>query len=111
MMKLEKFSNRYSVTNTAKLLFWAPQGRILHSSEINGASTEILNKQGVQRVTFHGLRHTHASVLLYGGMTVLSVARRLGHSSTSTTHSIYLHLVKELEVRDNAKLQRMFDNL
>ncbi len=111
MINLRNFSSHNSIENPAELLFWSNQGRILHSSEINGALTRILNNQKIPRVTFHGLRHPHASVLLYGGMTVLSVARRLGHSSTSTTQQIYLHLVKELEAKDNSKLQRLFDNL
>jgi integrase len=43
------------------------------------------------RVTLHSLRHTHASALIASGMDVLTVSRRLGHSSPSITLSVYAH--------------------
>ena len=51
----------------------------------------------------HGLRHTHASILLYQGVNILSVSKRLGHSSLETTMSTYLHIVRELEDQDKEK--------
>ena len=48
----------------------------------------------------HGLRHTHASLLLFAGVSIASVARRLGHASMTTTQKIYLHIIQELENRD-----------
>jgi integrase len=43
----------------------------------------------------HDLRHTHAAWLLSAGVSIYLVARRLGHSSTSTTSDIYGHLTTE----------------
>lgn len=43
------------------------------------------------RVTLHSLRHTHASALIAAGMDVLTVSRRLGHSSPSITLGAYAH--------------------
>jgi integrase len=43
------------------------------------------------RVTLHSLRHTHASALIASGMDVLTVSRRLGHSSPSVTLGVYTH--------------------
>jgi integrase len=43
----------------------------------------------------HDLRHTHAAWLLSAGVSIYLVARRLGHSSTSTTIDIYGHLTTE----------------
>jgi integrase len=42
-------------------------------------------------VTFHALRHTHASALIGAGFDVVTVSRRLGHSKASTTLNIYAH--------------------
>ena len=36
-------------------------------------------------VTFHALRHTHASMLIASGLDILTISRRLGHSMPSTT--------------------------
>ncbi len=77
---------------------------ILVSAEINNALTAKLQALSIPRITFHGLRHTHASILLYRGVSVLSVSRRLGHSNITTTQSTYLHIIKELESQDKNKI-------
>ena len=51
-------------------------------------------------ISIHGLRHTHASLLLFAGVTIASVARRLGHASMTTTQKTYLHIIHELESKD-----------
>lgn len=43
-------------------------------------------------VTFHGLRHTHASLLLAEGVNMKVVQERLGHSKMSMTSDLYTHL-------------------
>ena len=44
------------------------------------------------RVTFHALRHSHASALIAAGLDVVSVSRRLGHANPALTLSVYSHL-------------------
>jgi integrase len=44
------------------------------------------------KATLHSLRHTHASQLIAAGMDVLTISRRLGHSSPTITLSVYGHL-------------------
>ncbi|EGP5243266.1 integrase [Enterococcus faecium] len=63
------------------------------------------------RLFIDGLRHTHASILLYQGVNILSVSKRLGHSSLETTMSTYLHIVRELEDQDKEKINAVFDSL
>jgi integrase len=46
----------------------------------------------VPKITLHGLRHTHASMLIAEGVDVASVSKRLGHSKTSVTLDIYTHV-------------------
>jgi len=43
-------------------------------------------------VTFHILRHCHASALIKDGIDVVSVSKRLGHSSPVITLKVYAHL-------------------
>ncbi|WP_204122459.1 site-specific integrase [Lacticaseibacillus mingshuiensis] len=81
------------------------------SAEINKALTSKLFEDHLPRITFHGLRHTHASVLLYQGVSVLSVSKRLGHSNITTTQSTYLHVIKELEQQDNDKIINVLNTL
>ena len=44
-------------------------------------------------ISLHSLRHTHASQLITSGMDVLTVSRRLGHTSAAITLAVYGHLL------------------
>ena len=79
-------------------------GKRIYISTINNHLTKYCRKAGVDVISVHGLRHTHASLLIYDGVSIPSVAKRLGHSNTITTQQTYLHIVKELEARDNQKI-------
>jgi integrase len=46
------------------------------------------------KITLHSLRHTHASTLIASGLDVLTISRRLGHSTPVLTLSVYGHLFK-----------------
>jgi integrase len=48
--------------------------------------------KGIVDVTFHALRHSHASALIAAGVDVVTVSRRLGHSSPTITLNVYAHL-------------------
>lgn len=56
----------------------------------------ILNDNGEPKITFHGLRHTHATILLTSGQNVKTIAERLGNTS-AMIYEIYGHVMKELE--------------
>jgi integrase len=46
-------------------------------------------------ISFHGLRHTHASQLIDAGVDVVTIARRLGHASPAITLNVYAHLFRK----------------
>ena len=74
-------------------------GRVFNST-INGILERYCKKLGIPVISIHGLRHTHASLLLFAGVSIASVARRLGHASMTTTQKTYIHIIQELENRD-----------
>lgn len=49
------------------------------------------------KITTHGLRHSHASILLKNKINILLITKRLGHSSIEVTLKIYCHLIEEDE--------------
>ena len=55
---------------------------------------DAVKSRGLPRVTFHALRHSHASALIAAGLDVVTVSRRLGHASPALTLSTYSHLFK-----------------
>ena len=74
-------------------------GRVFNST-INGVLERYCKKLEIPVISIHGLRHTHASLLLFAGVSIASVARRLGHASMTTTQKTYIHIIQELENRD-----------
>lgn len=83
-------------------------GRIfkdLSESGIRKTFNYCLKEASINRtVRLHSLRHTHASMLLSGGVQLLSVSKRLGHADPSITMRTYAHLLRELEKTDNEKI-------
>lgn len=69
------------------------------------------NRAKIPVISVHGLRHTHASVLLFAGVSIANVARRLGHSSMTTTQKTYLHIIRELENQDIDLVMRSLSGL
>jgi integrase len=45
------------------------------------------------RLTLHGTRHTHATLLLKAGVPLHVVSRRLGHASEAFTAAVYAHVL------------------
>jgi integrase len=87
----------------------------VHGRTFNSTANHLLARRckeaGVPPVTIHGLRHTHASLLLFAGVSIASVSRRLGHSSMNTTEKVYLHVIKELESSDTDLVMRSLSSL
>lgn len=72
----------------------------IYNSTVNDVLERYCKKAKVPTISIHGLRHTHASLLLFAGVSIASVARRLGHASMTTTQKTYLHIIQELENKD-----------
>jgi len=72
----------------------------IYNSTVNDILARWCKKANVPIITIHGLRHTQASLLLFAGVSIASVARRLGHSSITTTQKTYIHIIRELENKD-----------
>lgn len=84
---------------------------VVYNSTVNGLLERYCKKLAIPVISVHGLRHTHASLLLYAGVSIGSVARRLGHASMTTTQKTYLHIVQELENQDIDLVMRSIANL
>jgi integrase len=76
------------------LVFSTIEGALLSPDNLSRDWRRVCNARKLPRVSFHALRHTHASMLIRAGVGVLTISRRLGHSSTSTTLDVYGHLME-----------------
>ena len=57
------------------------------------AFTRFVKKNGLPRVTLHGLRHSFATVASFQGVPLFDIGKALGHATPATTGKIYTHLV------------------
>lgn len=83
----------------------------IYNSTANDLLRKKCKKAEIPVISIHGLRHTHASLLLFAGVSIASVARRLGHSSMTTTQKTYLHIIQELENQDIDLVMRSLSGL
>ncbi|AXE60870.1 site-specific integrase [[Mycoplasma] phocae] len=72
----------------------------IYNSTINKRLERLCVKNNIPIISIHGLRHTHASLLLFAGVSTATVAQRLGHSGIHTTQKTYLHIIQEMENKD-----------
>ena len=61
------------------------------------AFTKLVKEAGFPDLTMHGLRHTHATILLEQGVNPTVVSERLGHASVATTMDIYSHVLPDMQ--------------
>ena len=83
----------------------------VYNSTANSVLAKHCKNVDVPIISIHGLRHTHASLLLFAGVSIASVSRRLGHASMTTTQETYLHVIRELENKDVDIVMRALSTL
>ena len=57
----------------------------------------LVRKYDLPHLTFHGLRHAHATLLLTSGVHAKVVSERLGHSNIGITMDTYSHVLPGLQ--------------
>ncbi|QEA50229.1 tyrosine-type recombinase/integrase [Leuconostoc lactis] len=73
----------------------------------NAANKQLrryLEKINSKIITFHGLRHTHASYLLANDLAIQFVSERLGHADVNITLSTYAHLLNKKRTEETNKM-------
>lgn len=75
------------------LLFTSPQGEPVSPNGLSEGWNLFAKSIGLKGATFHTLRHTHASHLIRQGVDIVTVSRRLGHSSPAFTMATYAHMI------------------
>ncbi len=89
-------------TNINQLVFFSPASKyqVISNTNANKLLRKTLSELNIEPITVHGLRHTHASLLLYKNASIHYVSERLGHGDIETILKKYTHVLKELRIRD-----------
>jgi integrase len=69
----------------------------LDPSTVSHSFAHVLRKAGLPPMPLHGLRHSHATLLLQAGTHPRVVMERLGHSSIRVTLDTYSHVIGGLQ--------------
>jgi len=82
--------------NNGDWLFTQYDGSMMNPQTPTKQFSVFLKKNGLKHRKFHSLRHTSATLLLYGGLNIKQVQSRLGHGDIETTNK-YLHYIAEAD--------------
>jgi integrase len=74
-----------------RLVFCRLDGSPLRPSSVSNQFVKLVRRAGLPHLSLHGLRHTHASILLEAGANPKTVQERLGHASAAFTMDRYAH--------------------
>lgn len=72
---------------------------------------EYCNLAEIEPIRLHDFRHSHASLLISMGESIVMVAKRLGHSNIEQTLDTYAHLMPDEENKMIASLDNLGANL
>lgn len=76
------------------ILFTDKNYNYIHLSTPIKHLNKLVNDNHLKRITVHGFRHTHCSLLFEAGASLKEVQHRLGHKDIKTTMDVYTHLTK-----------------
>lgn len=93
-----------------QLVFCTDKNKYLSINYPNNRMRNVQKRNGLKQITFHGLRHTHCSLLFSVGATIKEVQARLGHTDIQTTMNIYAHVTKEDKQGTANKFAQLMEN-
>lgn len=92
--------------NKIKMLLgkkWKNDNKVLVNNDGKGINHDtpyqilkkLIKKYNLKNLTFHGLRHTNASLKIEQGLQSQIISKSLGHSSVQITHKYYSHFYED----------------
>lgn len=117
-LKTEQLRYRLSVGDYwqgENWVFIQDNGRMMHYGTPAHAFHDTLLRYNADKpeeeqlpvITFHGLRHTSATLLIAAHQDIKTVQSRLGHAEASTTMNIYAHALKESDRKASDALENI----
>ncbi|MGN4127240.1 tyrosine-type recombinase/integrase [Lysinibacillus sphaericus] len=78
-----------------QLVFSNEHNEYLQPTKTRKWIVQVQDKYNLVKITTHGLRHTHCSLLFEAGASIKEVQDRLGHGDVQTTMNIYTHVTEK----------------
>ena len=107
---LDKTSQRYtprslSMNFTKKVTKYTKSIEDMKKEKIKISKDYVQLKQ----ISFHGLRHTHATILISSGENIKVVSERLGHTDIRMTLNTYTHVMENMRSKTANLLDDIFE--
>lgn len=95
-------------------IFGLPDGRLRRPDSVSALWSKRVtefraDRTDVPALTLHGLRHSHATILLAAGEHPKVVQERLGHSTIATTMDLYSHVTETMQRGTVERFARMLE--
>lgn len=110
-LRLQQEERRLAIGNKwegSEFIFLNDFGSPMCANGFSKLFKSFLESSELRVITFHQLRHTHASLLRYLNVDEMQISRRLGHSDLSTTRNIYTHLFANTDQSVSEKISETF---
>ena len=88
-------------------LFVKWDGSPMHPDTITDWFRSFIKRNDLAPITFHGLRHTNATLLISKNVDLAIVSSRLGHAQITTTLNFYVHPVQSHNKEAGNVLEKM----
>lgn len=108
---IKKVQSIESELNNPLNLVFNHNGIPVNIKAVNNTLKKMCKENNIREITCHGLRHTHGSILLYEGVNIKYLSRRLGHSDIATTLNIYMHILDEMEQKESRHVDEILEKL
>ncbi|WGV33581.1 site-specific integrase [Paenibacillus polymyxa] len=95
--------------NDDRMVFTREDGTPIRLAYPNDKLNEIIRSNNLHKITVHGLRHTHASLLFEAGASIKEVQERLGHSDIKMTMNIYTHVTKAVKEKTADRFEKFME--
>lgn len=92
------------IRNEHDLVFLTARGKWVHPNQINKLFRERIKSLEMKHISFHGLRHSSATMLSEMKESVHAISQRLGHASPTITNEMYVHLTEKMKQDLSSKL-------
>lgn len=103
-LKQTELALKTGLRNEHNLVFVNSKFELVTNNAVNKTLRMLCKKAKIKEITCHSLRHTHASMLLYKGVNIKYVSRRLGHKDIVTTLQTYSHIMDEMEQKESRQV-------
>lgn len=99
-----------NTNKSEQLIFSNLQNEYLQPTKTRQWILQVQEKYVLKKVTTHGLRHTHCSLLFEAGANIKEVQDRLGHTDVKTTMDIYTHVSEKAKAEAVEKFKNYLND-